>query len=51
MQIEGVGTSDDNFFSDQSLLGFMGAQPVLQWLDSDLSALDDPWAGFEDLNS
>lgn len=33
-------------YDNQYLWEFMDTQPVLQWLDSDFSAFDDPWAGF-----
>jgi len=44
----GIGGSGSESFAydDRYLWEFMGTQPVLQWLDSDFSAFDDPWAGF-----
>lgn len=38
--------SESFAYGDQYLWEFMDTQPVLQWLDSDFSAFDDPWAGF-----
>lgn len=35
---------NDEFHSDGFLWDFMGTQPMLQWLDSDFSALEDTWA-------
>lgn len=34
-----------DFVDDEFVSQFMGAQPLLQWLDSDFSAFEETWAG------